>query len=128
MNAATRRAERYDTVHRMIRRVRGSASDHRCVADGCTRWAAGWAWQHTGPSADGEHMGRAVTYGLDPEDYAPMCKSHHTMLDRGGTLTHCPRGHLRSVGVFSNGTCKQCARDDARERMRRNRATAQHQR
>ncbi|QNL30228.1 hypothetical protein SEA_CLEARASMUD_18 [Microbacterium phage ClearAsMud] len=80
---------------------------HVCVAPGCDRPAAGWAWQHTGPSeTDGKR-----TWGTDLDSYSPMCQSHHKMLDGGGSLTHCSRGHERATTGTKQGECARCHLD-----------------
>ena len=133
----TAQSTTYPAIHQRLRRERGSASAHPCAAPACARQARNWAWQRTGPSLTGEHSGERVTWGTDLDTYAPMCPSHAAMLDRGGTLTHCPSGHERAaVGVHVSG-CAECNRaknrryrDDPtyrereREDRRRRRASA----
>lgn len=75
------RAE-YDWVHKvMLRDARGSASEYRCA--GCGDWARDWAYQHSAEDAElygGEN--RTEPYSLNPDDYAPMCRSCHQTLDQ----------------------------------------------
>jgi hypothetical protein len=112
----------YASVHEMLRYHRGSASG-RCYAEDCVRPAIEWAWLRTGRSATEARQGGTVTYGLDHEDYVAMCGSHAKMMDHGGTLTHCPRGHDRKVGVSRySGGCIVCVRENSREYARRKRA------
>lgn len=110
----------YQMVHHRVRQTKGRADAHPCSAEGCDAQATEWAWDRTGPSREGTaYRGHALTWGLDLDTYKPMCKSHHRMLDRGGTLTHCPRGHDRSVGRNTHGLCRECAREDSRAWRRR---------
>lgn len=80
----------------------------------------------TGPSRTGERNGKVLSWGTDTNDYAPLCLSHANMLDRGGTLAHCPNGHARAVhGAGRDGQCMECKRVYARSperlaRLRRN--------
>ena len=105
----------YEAVHYRVRRDRGRADAHECVVEACDRPATEWAWDHTGPSREGiGYRGNPITWGLDIATYQPMCTPHHRQIDRGGTLTHCPRGHDRSVGTNTNRQCRACAREDAK--------------
>jgi hypothetical protein len=109
-------------MHEYIRYSVGRATGP-CSGPGCTAEAQTWAWLRTGPSATEIRGGKLVTYGLEPSDYAPMCYSHNGRMDHGGTLTHCPNGHDRKVGVSRfNGACIECVRDRDREYQRRKRA------
>jgi hypothetical protein len=108
-------SESYNAVHQRLRRARGRASEHGCAVPACDRQANVWAWQRTGPSRSGLQGHVRVTWGLDPDDYVPMCRSHSAMLDHGGTLTHCPSGHVRAeVGRIRNGRCRACYEGDLR--------------
>lgn len=60
-----------DSLHRNLRRRRGSASTFPCVS--CGKSAYEWAYQHNGPSSE-------------PENYAPMCRSCHRKLDHKESL------------------------------------------
>lgn len=115
----------YDAVHNRLRRDYGPARTHPCAAPDCDAPAAVWAWQRTGPSRAGlDRNSIRVTWGTDPADYAPMCRSHATMLDRGGTLTHCPNGHNRAEhGATTQGVCRACLRTWRAERARERWAT-----
>lgn len=109
----------YAAVHGRLRRKRGRADSYLCAAPLCESRAARWAWQRTGPSEAGEVNGVRLTWGLDLDTYAPMCDSHSLMLDGGGTLTHCPKGHDRTVaGTYRNGSggtsCAECGREKTR--------------
>lgn len=110
----------YRQVHYLIHTRKGSAEGQPCVAPGCSTPASVWAWQRTGPSDTGIHTGgRTVAFGLDPDDYAAMCHRHSRQIDRGGTLTHCPRGHERRAETTNAaGICSICRADDERERRR----------
>ena len=107
----------YAAVHNRALREFGPASQFACVAPGCDRQAEQWVWLRTGPSRTGIRRGVRVTWGTDLADYAPMCRSHNSMMDRGGTLTHCPNGHERAVyGASRQGNCRECQREDVRRR------------
>lgn len=74
----------YDAVHRRLRRTRGPASRHACIA--CGGPAREWAYQGgdpdelaTQPGARREHPG--LKYSLDVDRYAPMCTRCHRMKD-----------------------------------------------
>jgi len=59
---------RYKHMHRMVRRLRGPASECQCVR--CPRQAQVWAQVHTED-------------GTDPwADYVPLCRSCHCIYDR----------------------------------------------
>jgi len=114
----------YNAVHQRIARKRGLARVHRCVAPDCDQQAQTWAWQRTGPYIEAEptdHV-QARRWGTRIEDYEPMCAVHATRLDRGGTLTHCPSGHLRTAGNTYTypgsgaNECLDCKRDGRAER------------
>lgn len=110
---------RYDAVHARLRRKRGRAAEYQCSAPDCSNPASAWAWLRTGPSVTAEHHGKMLTWGVDIQDYSPMCPSHERMLDRGGTLTHCPRGHDRTIsGTVDKGYCAECRREDWRSPKR----------
>lgn len=104
---------RYDSIHSRLRYQRGPAKNHVCVVAGCDDRASNWAWDRTGPSLSGEdHLGISITWGTDLTTYYPMCRKHASMMDRGGTLTHCPNGHGRSeVGTTKQGKCAACHRE-----------------
>lgn len=101
----------YTAVHRRLVRRRGPARGFPCSVPGCSRQAGQWAWLRTGPSNTGVgSAGQALTWGTNVEDYAPMCVSHSLMMDRGGSLTHCPGGHERTPeNTNTRGVCRICA-------------------
>ncbi|QMU98212.1 hypothetical protein FVO59_14225 [Microbacterium esteraromaticum] len=114
----------YNRVHYLLRRDRGSAVGRPCVVPGCARLADGW-----GLVGEATHYGekggdgKPVRWSTDLNDYAPLCYSHNSQLDRGGDLLMCPRGHVRLTwGVTSNGECVGCRRERLREHKRRLRA------
>ena len=106
----------YEAVHYRLRRDRGPASAYPCSAEGCPLDAREWSWDHTGEGREGVgSRGNRLTWGLDLQTYRPLCISHARMTDKGGTLTHCSRGHERAtVGQNTNGACRGCAREDTR--------------
>lgn len=109
----------YMAVHQRIRAKRGVARAHKCIAPDCEKQAGTWAWQHTGPFIEAEptEYVKARQWGTRIEDYEPMCYVHAGQLDRGGTLTHCPAGHLRTPeNTYTNparhyAECLTCKRD-----------------
>ena len=127
------KSTKYDAVHKRVRKA-GRAADFACSAPGCPSKAKVWAWLRTGPSESGLHHGKMMSWGTSEKDYAPMCLSHAGMLDRGGTLTRCPRGHDRNAhGAAPDGQCKECKREYAKSearlsRLRRNYAKTRGQR
>lgn len=65
-----------DSVHQKLARSRGKARGHTC---GCGLPAYEWAYQHTDPNPLYSEEGSV--YSLDPQNYAPMCRSCHRKLD-----------------------------------------------
>ena len=105
-------SDRYDTIHTRLRYQRGPAKNHACIVAGCERQARNWAWDRTGPTATGpDHNGDILTWGTDLDTYRPMCPAHASMMDLGGTLTHCPNGHDRAEVGTSGGRCAACHRE-----------------
>lgn len=99
----------YRGMHHRLTRHRGPAASQPCSAPGCERPAKDWAWNREGDPAD-------------EANYRPLCRTHHTMLDGGGSLTHCPQGHDRAEwGTKANGQCRGCAARYNSQRDRRNR-------
>lgn len=114
----------YGKFHDALRYRNGKASAHPCCVSGCQSQAIHWAWQHDGPSLSGVYKGNEITWGTDPATYAPMCASHHAMLDGKGTLTHCPNGHARATTrTAKTGNCVRCAHDRDNERRKERRLT-----
>lgn len=117
----------YDAVHKRLRLERGRADKYECAAGGCYASAAVWAWLRRGPFRIGVgRHGRPLTWGIATLDYAPMCRSHAGMLDRGGTIDNCPRGHDRSAGKDSHGFCLACKAEDGRSEKRLARLRARY--
>jgi len=111
--------ESYGAVHARLHRGRGKAAQFACAAPACDAPARVWAWQRTGPSRSGTRGGWPVTYGLNVEDYSPMCYHHALMLDNGGTLTHYPCGHIREGNAEPDGRCRICRNAKRREKRRK---------
>ena len=116
----------YVAVHQRVAAQRGSASNYECVAPGCAKKATHWAWQLSGPFREAEPTPQlaARKWGIEVEDYAPMCRPHAARLDMGGTLTHCPAGHERTEAntyVRPNGSeeCRPCKSQEQRDRKAR---------
>lgn len=75
----------YYSVHFQLSEVCGSASEHQC-AD-CGGPASDWSYNHAADVEISEWVrvrGKPALrrYSLDPDDYAPRCRSCHTRLDR----------------------------------------------
>lgn len=65
----------------VIPRDRGRASEHTCA---CGAQATEWAYQHQAAVELRDENGSP--YSLDPEDYAPMCRTCHIKLDGNPVL------------------------------------------
>lgn len=110
-------ARTYRGVHAALRRTHGPATGHACAAPGCARRAADWALigEPTHLGAYAPSVPRLAHWSIDLADFRPLCRSHHRLLDAGGSWTYCKRNHLREhVGVHANGRCRACHRDDNR--------------
>jgi len=76
-------AATYQTVHRRLKRVRGSALDQACMF--CERQAQDWAYDHLDPKEQhGLKHGRKVpmAFSLDLQHYVPVCGTCHVAWDR----------------------------------------------
>lgn len=82
----------YDTAHDNVKLLRGSASLYECV---CGEQALDWAYQHTAESPFFREDGRP--FSSNPCDYAPMCRSCHTRLDRKKSPWGPPTGEKNSL-------------------------------
>lgn len=71
-----RRSSKYQTIHRRVARIRGSASSHKCI--GCGMQASQWALNHSGETFQDEN-GKWVSERV--WDYDPMCASCHRQRD-----------------------------------------------
>ena len=71
----------YWTVHNRLRETRGRASEYLCIA--CGSRACEWALQPscTAPLISTSGTGIGCPYSEDLNDYAPMCRSCHSLLD-----------------------------------------------
>lgn len=76
----------YNSVHHRVRRIRGSATEHRCE---CGSPAVQWAYDHsdpdglieTVPTTNGQGT-KVMPYSLDLARYRPLCRACHSRLDR----------------------------------------------
>lgn len=68
----------YSTVHARLRTLRGQARQHLC---GCGEQAKDWAYTHDDPQELTNSAGHP--YSADITRYTPLCRSCHTLLDRG---------------------------------------------
>ena len=70
----------YGAAHDRVRRLRGPASDHRCVD--CDGAAAHWSYDHRDPD---ERRSATIKgcppYSLNPEHYEPRCARCHRRFD-----------------------------------------------
>lgn len=82
MSALDHGSTGYAAVHARKARESGKAREHPCAAEGCLRAARDWAWDHTGPSRTGLVEGMPRTWGTDTRTYRPLCRAHHTRLDK----------------------------------------------
>ncbi|MEU4680659.1 hypothetical protein [Micromonospora sp. NPDC023737] len=71
----------YDSVHKLVNRVRGSATAHRCR---CGKQAEQWAYSHADPDVlrDGQGREQGKPFSPNPAHYSPMCRSCHARFDR----------------------------------------------
>lgn len=72
------RADSYAAVHDRLRRERGRASEHDCIA--CGEQASQWAYQHNDPEPLLNAAGMPYSTRIN-HCYAPMCRSCHGQLD-----------------------------------------------
>lgn len=70
----------YNTVHRRIRKQRGSASGYECST--CFSEALDWAYDHRDPREMRDDA-TGMPYSTDPAHYVPMCRKCHIAFDRG---------------------------------------------
>jgi len=122
----------YISAHQKIYRVRGKASDFKCVS--CDNQASQWAYNHQDPNErTGTWDGRDATYSEDPEFYYPMCSRCHIKFDndhrgysanRNEQKTHCPEGHEyndENTRISKRGGrhCKTCHAEKERVRYQK---------
>lgn len=70
----------YAAIHDRIRRLRGTASNHRCVDCDCP--AMDWSYTYQDPNElIAQWCGRPTPYSADPAFYVPRCKSCHKIHD-----------------------------------------------
>lgn len=72
----------YSGVHERLRRTRGDASTHACVA--CGDPARDWSYQGGDPDERHEPT-TGAPYSLDPERYVPRCRPCHRAYDGPGS-------------------------------------------
>lgn len=118
----------YRRIHADLVRLRGRAVGAPCAAPGCTSLADGWGLVGEGlifglKDGSGAPDDKPVRWSRNLRDYAPLCRSHNTQLDRGGDWLYCPRGHYRlTFGKDAKGECIGCRRMRGREANRALRA------
>ena len=71
----------YKTAHAAVRRLKGSAKNHRCVD--CGGRAADWSLRHGAASVHVGDNGRGAmcAFSADPLDYEPRCRTCHRRYD-----------------------------------------------
>lgn len=71
----------YDSAHKLVNKVRGSATAHRCR---CGKQAEQWAYSHADPDVmrDGHGREQGKPFSPNPAHYSPMCRSCHARFDR----------------------------------------------
>lgn len=71
----------YDSVHRKLKKTRGSASGFDCLV--CDERAKYWAYDYTDPNPLYRTSGnRKSPYSEDLRKYKPLCALHHVRNDR----------------------------------------------
>lgn len=98
----------YVTAHERMRRIRGSATNFKCI---CGADAREWAYNYQDPNAITDSKGRV--YSKDPSFYDPMCRLCHRHFDTYRRVTHCPRGHAYAgdnLILTKDGSrvCREC--------------------
>lgn len=126
----------YVTAHAQIYRIRGKATEYKCI--NCDNLASQWAYNHQDPNElVGIWDGRLTKYSEDPEFYNPMCARCHVQHDnnlrgRSGNgkelRTHCPENHEftdANTRIDKKGVrhCKTCHREKERARYKKLRAS-----
>lgn len=71
------RKSAYKIIHIRLREVRGPAKNYTCS---CGNPALQWAYQYTGDPEYRDAEG-GFPFSENMDDYAPMCRSCHTLLD-----------------------------------------------
>ncbi|MCX4655529.1 hypothetical protein OG249_26990 [Streptomyces microflavus] len=72
----------YGTAHHHVAEAKGRAAEHRCIR--CSSPAEHWALLHGEPDIKRDGTGRDAgrPFSINPEQYAPMCRSCHVRWDR----------------------------------------------
>jgi hypothetical protein len=64
--------------------------------------------------------GKRVRWSDDLTAYEPGCARHNALLDHGGTVTTCKRGHDRAAwGTTRKSECRGCKTERNRARRER---------
>jgi hypothetical protein len=103
----------YESVHKALRKHRGSASNYDCVE--CGESARHWAFNNNPENELVDHGGR---YSSDLTDYDPMCLRCHRRRDHP-LSDHCLEGHPYSgdnLAWRDDGSrlCRACIRAASR--------------
>ena len=69
----------YQAIHQRLRKWRGPARNHACVA--CGDGASDWAYDHQDPDERQDETGLRP-WSVNLEHYQPMCRSCHRFMDR----------------------------------------------
>jgi hypothetical protein len=80
-----------NAVHLRLGRAKGPADQFPCYIAWCDEQAKDWAYDHSDPDplVSRNRHGRVFEYSADFERYIPLCRSHHSLLDRA---LHCSYG------------------------------------
>lgn len=62
-------------THNLLRKTKGHPDEFECVWYACRSRASEWAFDHRRPG------NLFLSYSDDPEQYVPLCGSHHEGLD-----------------------------------------------
>lgn len=81
-------ATSYNAAHKLIRRIKGSASARLCVL--CGEPAQAWAYLRG--SATEQRTEGGIPYSDNPADYWPLCAHDHALIDIVPTTTRVARG------------------------------------
>jgi hypothetical protein len=98
----------YGVVHYLLRKARGSASEHDCVA--CDRQADQWAYDHADAFERVDpHSVPPMVFSLNFDHYQPMCRFCHKALDNAKAgRSSAPRTHGTLSSYTAGCRCDNC--------------------
>lgn len=100
---------KYSTIHKRLYKEYGPAEDYNCLI--CNKIARDWACINK--EVDGIVNGYTIQYSYNIEDYLPLCKQCHVILDRSEQSEECMRGH-NDWYKYNNSNkryCRTCANE-----------------